>query len=179
MAAKVRPSFPQKLLEFESGSVPKSPAKVESALLVAYVRSLEGRRGGTQKQSTHQKTKEKLSSATPNRDTSIHCQRKRRKKTSQQSRSGISTSPTPCCESLQQHPKNSKQHGTLAKMGNMQAGPEIFNHQPYSPGFFFCLLMGCLFLGSPPSPLQTPNVCNKKGTFYLGRGLGNRSGLKF
>ena len=45
--------------------------------------------------------------------------------------------------------------------------------------FFFCLLMGCLFLGSPPSPPYTPNACNKKGTLYLGRGLGNRSGLKF
>ena len=45
-----------------------------------FLRSLGGRRGGTQKQATHQKTKEKLSSATPNRDKTIHCQRKRRKK---------------------------------------------------------------------------------------------------
>ena len=36
---------------------------------------VRGRRGGTQKQATHQKTKEKLSS-----DKTIHCQRKRRKK---------------------------------------------------------------------------------------------------
>ena len=55
-------------------------SQVQSALLVACVRSLGGRRGGTQKQATHQKTKEKLSSATPNRDKTIHCQRKRRKK---------------------------------------------------------------------------------------------------
>ena len=55
------------------------PAKVQSALLVVCVKSLgEGR--GSQKQTTHQKTKTKLSSATPNRDKTIHCQRKRRKK---------------------------------------------------------------------------------------------------
>ena len=54
----------------------------------------------------------------------------------QQCRSGISTSPTPCCESLrQQHPNNSKQHGALAKTGDMQAGLETFNQQPCSPEF--------------------------------------------
>ena len=42
--------------------------------------------------------------------------------------------PTPCCESLrQQHPNNSRQHGALAKIGNMQAGLETFNQQPCSP----------------------------------------------
>jgi len=35
---------------------------------------------GSPKTKTHQKTKTKLSSATPNRDKTIHCQRKRRKK---------------------------------------------------------------------------------------------------
>ena len=44
------------------------------------VRSLEGRRGGTSKQTTHQETKTKLSSATPNRDKTIHCLHKHRKK---------------------------------------------------------------------------------------------------
>ena len=44
------------------------------------VRSLGGRRGGAQKQTTHQETKTKLSSATPNRDKTIHCQRKHRKR---------------------------------------------------------------------------------------------------
>ena len=44
------------------------------------VRSLGGRRGGAQKQTTHQETKTKLSSATPNRDKTIHCQGKRRKR---------------------------------------------------------------------------------------------------
>ena len=44
------------------------------------VRSLGGRRGGAQKQTTHQETKTKLSSATPNRDKTIHCQRRHRKK---------------------------------------------------------------------------------------------------
>ena len=43
------------------------------------VRSLGRRRGGAQKQTTHQGTKTKLSSATPNRDKTIHCQRKHRK----------------------------------------------------------------------------------------------------
>ena len=38
------------------------------------------------------------------------------------------------CESLrQQHPNNSKQHGALAKIGNMQAGLETFN-QTMFPG---------------------------------------------
>ena len=88
------------------------------------VRSLGGRRGGAQKQTTHQETKTKLSSANANTE----------KASRQQCRSGISTSPTPCCESLrQQHPNNSKQHGALAKFGNMQAGLETFNQQPCSP----------------------------------------------
>ena len=70
------------------------------------VRSLGGRRGGAQKQTTHQETKTKLSSATPNRDKTIHCQRRHKEASRKQCRSGISTSPTPCCESLrQQHPK--------------------------------------------------------------------------
>ena len=43
------------------------------------VRSLGRRRGGTQKQTTHQGTKTKLNSATPNRDKTIHSQRKHRK----------------------------------------------------------------------------------------------------
>ena len=98
------------------------------------VRSLGGRRGGAQKQTTHQETKTKLSSATPNRDKTIHCQRRHKEASRKQCRSGISTSPTPCCESLrQQHPNNSKQHGALAKIGNMQAGLETFNQQPCSP----------------------------------------------
>ena len=41
---------------------------------------LRGRREGVQKQTTHQKTKTKLSSATPNHDKTTHCERKRRKK---------------------------------------------------------------------------------------------------
>ena len=49
----------------------------------------------------------------------------REKASRQQCRTGISTSPTPCCESLrQQHPNNSKQHGALAKTGDMQGGPQ-------------------------------------------------------
>ena len=88
------------------------------------VRSLGGRRGGAQKQTTHQETKTKLSSANANTE----------KASRQHCRSGISTSPTPCCESLrQQHPNNSKQHGALAKTGDMQAGLETFNQQPCSP----------------------------------------------
>ena len=91
------------------------------------VRSLGGQRGGAQKQTTHQETKTKLSSATLPTQT-------QKKASRQQCRSGISTSPTPCCESLrQQHPNKSKQHGALAKIGNMQAGLETFNQQPCSP----------------------------------------------
>ena len=98
------------------------------------VRSLGGRRRGAQKQTTHQKTKTKLSSATPNRDKTIHCQRKHRK------------SIPPAMSQRNQHltqamlrkpatttPNNSKQHGALAKIGNMQEALETFNQQPCSP----------------------------------------------
>ena len=61
--------------------LPKGPDLFPSScqtkcLRIACVRSLEGRREGSPK--THQKTKTKLSSATPNRDKTFHCQRKRR-----------------------------------------------------------------------------------------------------
>jgi len=42
--------------------------------------SLGGQRGGAQKQTTHQETKTKLSSAMPDHDKTIHCQGKRRKR---------------------------------------------------------------------------------------------------
>ena len=49
-----------------------------------------------------------------------------KKASRQQCRSGISTTPTPCGESLrQQDPNNSKQHCALAKIGNMQAAREL------------------------------------------------------
>ena len=71
----------------------------------------EGQRGGVQKQTTHQETKNKTE----------QCDAKA-------CRSGISTSPTPCWESLRQkHPNKSKQH-CLAKIGNMQA-VQTFNQQ--------------------------------------------------
>ena len=124
------------------------------------VRSLGGRRGGAQKQTTHQETKTKLSSATPNRDKTIHCQRKHRKKASrQQCRSGISTSPTPCCESLrQQHPNNSKQYGALAKIGNMQAGLETFNQQPCSPESCHSLTLAKVLLFVKAAPFFAKKV---------------------
>ena len=115
------------------------------------VRSLGGRRGGAQKQTTHQETKTKLSSATPNRDKTIHCQRNTEKASRQQCRSGISTSPTPCCESLrQQHPNNSKQHGALAKIGNMQT----FNQQPCSPESCHSLTLAKVLLFVKAAPFS-------------------------
>ena len=42
-------------------------------IVVAGFRNMAGQRGGAQKQTTHQETKTKLSSATPNRDKPIHC----------------------------------------------------------------------------------------------------------
>ena len=96
------------------------------------VRSLGGEEE-PKKHATHQVTKPKLSSATPNRDTTIHCQRKHRKKHPPAMSQRNQHLTTPCCESLrQQHPNNSKQHGALAKFGNMQAGLETFNQQPCS-----------------------------------------------
>jgi hypothetical protein len=70
-----------------------------------------------------------------------------KKASHQQCRSGISTSPTPCCESLrQQHPNNSKQHGALAKIGNLlfcsRLGwkPSISNRVPRDPALAKALL---------------------------------------
>ena len=85
------------------------------------VRSLGGAKGGSPKTNNSSRDQNKTE----------QCDAKASR---QQCRSGISTSPTPCCESLrQQHPNKSKQHGALAKIGNMQAGLETFNQQPYSP----------------------------------------------
>ena len=78
VATKGPAIIPPKALRILVRICSQVPAKVQSALLVACVRSLEGRREGeSKKQTTHQKTKTKLSSATPNRDKTIHCQRKR------------------------------------------------------------------------------------------------------
>ena len=99
------------------------------------VRSLGGRRGGAQKQTTHQETKTKLSSATPNRDKTIHCQRKHRKK-HPASNVAAESAPHPrhvakaCDNNTQTIPNNMV---LLAKIGNMQAGLETFNQQPCSP----------------------------------------------
>ena len=78
VATKGPAIIPPKALRILVRICSQVPAKVQSALLVACVRSLEGRREGeSKKQTTHQKTKTKLSSATPNRDKTIHCQSKR------------------------------------------------------------------------------------------------------
>ena len=98
------------------------PAKVQSALLVACVRSLEERRRGIPK--TNNTSKEnKTEQATPNRDKTIHCQRKRRKK-HPASNVAADTSPTPL-RLRRQHPNNSKQHSALAKMGNEGGARDI------------------------------------------------------
>ena len=98
------------------------------------VRSPGGRRRGPQKQTTHQETKTKLSSATPNRGKTIHCQRKHRQK-HPASNVAAESAPHPrhvakaCDNNTQTIPNN----GALAKIGNMQAGLENFNQQPCSP----------------------------------------------
>ena len=76
-----------------------------------------------------------------------------KKASHQQCRSGISTSPTPCCESLrQQHPNNSKQHGALAKIGNLlfcsRLGwkPSISNRVPRDPSVPLHLQKRCCLL---------------------------------
>ena len=98
------------------------------------VRSLGGRRGGAQKQTTHQETKTKLSSATPNRDKTIHCQCKHRKSIPPaMSQRNQHLTHAMLRKPQQQQPNNSKQHGALAKTGDMQAGLETFNQQPCSP----------------------------------------------
>ena len=84
------------------------PTKVRSALLIV----AGAKEGGVQKQTTHQKIKTKLSSATPNRDKTIHCQRKRRKKHTASNVAGESAphprhaakvcdNNSPCFQSLQ------------------------------------------------------------------------------
>ena len=93
------------------------------------VRSLGGQRGGAQKQTTHQETKTKLSSAMPNRDQTIHCQGKRRKR---HPASNVAAESAP-------HPRHAAkacdnnfgkdwQHALL-----LQAGLETFNQQTF-PG---------------------------------------------
>ena len=77
----------------------------------------------------------------------------------QQCRSGISTSPTPCCESLrQQHPNNSKQHGALAKTGDMQAGLETFNQQPCSPESCHSVTLAKVLLFGKAAPFFAKKV---------------------
>ena len=103
------------------------------------VRSLGGRRGGVQKQTTHQETKTKLSSANANTE----------KASRQQCRSGNSTSPTQCCESLrQQHPNNSKQHGALARLATCRRGwrPSISNRVPRNPAIPLHLQKYCFLV---------------------------------
>jgi hypothetical protein len=64
VATKGPAIIPPKALRILVRICSQVPAKVQSALLVACVRSLEGRREGeSKKQTTHQKTKTKLSAA--------------------------------------------------------------------------------------------------------------------
>ena len=119
------------------------------------VRSLGGRRGGAQKQTTHQETKTKLSSANAQTQTKTYplptqCQKKH---------PAISTSPTPCCESLrQQHPNNSKPHGAFAKIGNMQTGLETFNQQPCSPESCHSVTLAKVLLFGKAAPFFAKKV---------------------
>ena len=113
------------------------------------VRSLGGRRGGAQKQTTHQETKTKLSGANANTE----------KVSRQQCRSRISTSPTPCCESLrQQHPNNSKPHGAFAKIGNTQTGLETFNQQPCCPESCHSVTLAKVLLFGKAAPFFAKKV---------------------
>jgi hypothetical protein len=90
----------------------------------------------------------KTHNASRDQNKTEQCEGNPQKKAShQQCRSGISTSPTPCCESLrQQHPNNSKQHGALAKIGNLlfcsRLGwkPSISNRVPRDPALAKALL---------------------------------------
>ena len=99
------------------------------------VRSLGGRRGGAQKQTTHQETKTKLSSATPNRDKTIHCQRRHRKK---HPASNVAAESAPhrrhvakaCDNNTQTIPNNMVLWQRLA---TCRWGLETFNQQPCSP----------------------------------------------
>ena len=80
----VKPKFCISSLLTESAGVMKSKlfpqCKQRTHPQSCRDRTLGGRRGGAQKQTTHQETKTKLSSATPNRDKTIHCQRKHGRK---------------------------------------------------------------------------------------------------
>jgi hypothetical protein len=97
--------------------------------------SLGERREEAKKQTMHQETKTKLSSAALHRKRSTPTQTQK-KASRQQWRSGISTSPTPCCESLrQEHLNNSKHHGALEKIRNMQAGRRGWTTSNQQPCF--------------------------------------------
>ena len=67
------------ILLFFNRMILNSGRHTQTDPLSCRVRSLGGEEGA-QKQTTHQETKTKLSSATPNREKTIHCQRKQRKK---------------------------------------------------------------------------------------------------
>ena len=114
------------------------------------VRSLGGRRGGSPK----------TNNASRDQNKTEQCANANTEKASrQQCRSGISTSPTPCCESLrQQHPNNSKQHGALAKTGDMQAGLETFNQQPCSPESCHSVTLAKVLLFGKAAPFFAKKV---------------------
>ena len=112
------------------------------------VRSLGGRGGGP-----------KTNNASRDQNKTEQRKRKHRKSIPPALSQRISTSPTPCCESLrQQHPNNSKQHGALAKTGDMQAGLETFNQQPCSPESCHSVTLAKVLLFGKAAPFFAKKV---------------------
>ena len=62
------------------GKKKRSPGDIHNPTRKVAALAVQEAKRGSPKQTTHQETKTKLSSATPNRDKTIHCQRKHRKK---------------------------------------------------------------------------------------------------
>ena len=85
--------------------------------------------GKPKKQTTHQESKTRAVRRliVTERSTATANTEERRKHLASNVAAGISTSPTPSCESLQQHPNNSKQHG--AQRSSVEL---TFNQQPFS-----------------------------------------------
>ena len=114
------------------------------------VRSLGGRREGAQKQTTHQETKTKLSSAAPNRDKTIHCQRKHRKK-HPASNVAAESAPHPshvakaCDNNTQTIPNNMALWQRLATC-RRRWRPSISNHVPRNPAIPLHLQKYCFLL---------------------------------
>ena len=106
------------------------------------VSSLEGRREGAQKQTTHQETKTKLSSATKRSTANVNTEKSIPPAMSQRNQHLTHAMLRKPATTTQTIP----QHGALAKIGNMQAGLETLQSATVFPGIAIPLHLQHCFL---------------------------------